>query len=150
MREETTAEKVYDFIKKVDSMFPIPLSNKQNLRIFSEKLFTKGTLCVATDNEKIVSMVGGYTENIIDNKAYISIVATLDGYKGKGFAKKLIMEFISICKEKNIDAVHLYTVYSNTAAVNMYKSIGFSEWKIKNELRKEDLHLIYYVGGNNQ
>lgn len=148
MDNNVTFEEVYDFLNKVDTSFPIPLSEKQDLKTFSEKLITKGTLCAATDAGKIVSMVGGYTENIIDNKAYISIVATLDEYAGRGFAKKLIKEFICICKDKKIEAVHLYAVPSNLVAVNMYKSIGFSEWNREDEPRKEDLHLIYHIGGN--
>ncbi|MBO5505642.1 MAG: GNAT family N-acetyltransferase [Clostridia bacterium] len=148
MREKIKVEKVYDFLKKVDSNFPVPLSKRQDLKFLSEKLTDKGTLCIATDDGNIVSMVGGYTENIIDNKAYISVVATLKEYSGKGFAKRLVREFIEVCKEKNIDAAHLYTVHNNTVAVNMYKSLGFLEWKIKDETRKEDLHLIYYIGGD--
>lgn len=150
MRDKVSSEKVYDFLKKVDMSFPVPLSQKQDLMVLAEKLCVKGTLCVVTDNGEIVSMVGGYTENIIDNKAYISVVATLKEYGGKGYAKKLVKEFTDICKEKNIDAVHLYTVHNNTFAVNMYKSIGFTEWKIDDEPRKDDLHLIYHIGGNNQ
>ncbi len=147
MINNVTFEEVYDFLNKVDKLFPTPLSEKQDLKTFSKKLISKGTLCVASDEGKIVSMVGGYTENIIDNKAYISVVATLEEYTGRGFAKKLIKEFICMCKDKKIEAVHLYAVPSNLVAVNMYKSIGFSEWDRDEEHRKEDLHLIYRIGG---
>ena len=83
------------------------------------------------------------------NDEFINIwYSFLKEYSGKGFAKRLVREFIEVCKEKNIDAVHLYTVHNNTVAVNMYKSMGFLEWKIKDETRKEDLHLIYYIGGD--
>ena len=59
----------------------------------------------------------------------------------------IINKYYLLCKDKNIDAVHLYTVHSNTIAVNMYKSIGFIEWETDNEARKDDMHLIYYIGG---
>lgn len=148
MRNIATKEEVYHFLKKVDCLFPIPLSEKQDLKILSEKLFEKGTIRVAMDDGKIISMVAGYTENMIDNRAYISVVATLEEYAGKGIAKKLIKEFIDVCKNKKIDAVHLYAVPSNVIAVNMYKNLGFVEWKLNDEPRKEDLHFIYYIGGN--
>lgn len=150
MINKFNANSICEFLNKVDTLFPTPLSKKQDLKFLSEKLFTKGTLCTETDGEKLVSLVGGYTENIIDNKAYISVVATLEDYAGKGIATKLVKEFIDICREKKIKAVHLYTSQTNFPAIRMYEKIGFIEWKIDNEPRKEDLHLIYYTGENKE
>lgn len=45
---------------------------------------------------------------------------------------------------KEVDAVHLYTVARNAVAVSMYKKLGFMEYDAQNELRPNDLHLIYY------
>lgn len=145
---DDSAQKILEFLKAVDKDFPIPLSEKQDLEALAKKFCEKATLCTKEENGEIVALVAGYTENLESNKAYISVVGTLEKARGKGYAKALVREFIDICKEKNIDAVHLYTVHANTAAVNMYKSIGFVEWKMENEPRKDDLHLIYYLGEN--
>ena len=146
MDKTIAIQELYEFLEKVDKLFPVPLSEKQNLKLLSEKFCTKGTLCTVIENKKLVSLVAGYTENIIDNMAYISVVATLPEYAGNGYAKKLVKKFIDKCRDNKIDAVHLYTVPSNVVAVNMYKSVGFEEWKAKDEQRKDDLHLIYYIG----
>lgn len=139
------AEKIEDFLTKVDKSFPVPLSKKQNLSEFAIKLNEKATLCTKEENGEIVSMVAGYTENLSDNIAYISVVATLEGSRCKGYSKALVKEFIEICIKKSIDAVHLYTVATNISAVNLYKKLGFKEYVMENEPRPDDLHLIYYI-----
>lgn len=137
-------EEIERFLKEVDKTFPVPLSKKQNLSEYAKKLYEKATLCIEIFNGKIVSMVAGYTENLENNMAYIAIVTTAKDARGKGFAKKLLVEFMDICFAKGLDSVHLYTVVENTMAVNMYKKLGFSEYSAQNELRPNDLHLIYY------
>lgn len=134
------------FLREVDCTFPIPLSQKQDLHEFAQKLHEKATICAECDGEKIVSMVAGYTEDIIDNTAYISVVSTSTAAQGKGLATNLVKEFIGICAHKNIAAVHLYTDRTNTAAIAMYQKIGFVEWRPIEEKRPDDVHLIYYIG----
>lgn len=136
---------IEEFLKKVDKSFPTPLSQKQNLSEFALKLCEKATICEKREDGKIVAIVAGYTENIVDNIAYISVVATTESARGKGYSKELIKEFFEICKIKKIKAVHLYTARTNIIAINMYHKIGFVELIVENEPRKNDLHLIYYI-----
>lgn len=136
---------VEDFLKSVEALFPTPLSQRQNLSNYAQKLVDKATLCVSVDKERIVSMVAGYTDNLEKNMAYIALVATLPEFKGKGLATSLIRQFIDICISKSVTAIHLYTDRSNFAAINMYKKLGFEEWLLKDEPRPNDLHFIYYL-----
>ena len=43
--------------------------------------------------------------------------------------------------------MQVYTVSRNEIAVKMYREIGFDEYIIEAETRKQDLHLIYYLDG---
>ena len=133
------------FLKKADKSFPVPLSKKQNLTEYAEKLYRNATLCTRMLDGRVVSMVAGYTQNTENNMAYIAVVATLDEARGKGYAKTLMCEFLDICRMKKLNAVHLYTVAGNTAAVKMYEGLGFVEYKLPNEPRANDLHLIFYL-----
>lgn len=133
------------FLNKVDKTFPVALSDKQDLHVFAHKLADKATLCVEYSNDEIVSMVAGYTDNLPDDKAYISVVATAPEGRGRGLASGLVKEFISVCKDKNINAVHLYTDSSNTGAIRMYEKIGFVPYIVQDEIRPDDVHLIYYI-----
>ena len=73
------------------------------------------------------------------------MVATADGYQGRGYAKKLVKQFLEAASDAQLDAVHLYAVSTNTKAVSMYEKLGFEEWKLSDEPRPDDLHLIYYL-----
>lgn len=39
-------------------------------------------------------------------------------------------------------AIHLYADKENESALSMYKKLGFVDWKVTNEIRPEDKHLI--------
>ena len=140
-----TVDKIDKFLNAVDGDFPVPLSEKQDLHQLAAKLAEKGTVCFAQENGEICSMVLGYTENVIGNMGYISIVATIPLAKGKGYASRLVREFVEKAREKGLSAVHLYAVKDNIPAVRMYKKLGFTEYKFENEPRPDDLHLIYYI-----
>lgn len=134
-----------NFLIAVDKSFPTPLSEKQDLDMLAEKFIQKATLCYAEDQNAITALVAGYTENVTDNMAYISVVATLEASRGKGLASGLICEFVAIARDKGLDGVHLYAVRSNIAAVKMYHKLGFTEWNCVDEVRPHDLHLIYRI-----
>lgn len=147
MEEKIESKKIENFLYEVDGSFPIPLSQKQTLSVFAQKLCMKATLCTEIVDDKIVAAVAGYTDNVLEKRGYISLVATIPEYQGKGLASKLLKQFLKIARGKNLDAVHLYTVPANTAAVEMYKKLGFVKWQIPDEQRPNDLHLIYYLDG---
>lgn len=138
------------FLREVDRDFPVPLSQKQELSAFARKLLEKATLCEICRDGEIQSLVAGYTENLTEGKAYISLVATLAKARGKGYAQQLIGQFLQICREKRIPAVHLYTVPANTAAVNLYRKLGFEAYIIDGEPRPGDAHLIIYLNKENK
>ena len=141
-----TVSDLYKFLVKVNNLFPTHLSNKTNLNDFAIKLYNKTTLCVAlSKNNEILSLVAGYTENLVNNMAYISVVATLPQACGQELATKQIQNFFKICKSKKIPAVHLYTSPNNFKAINLYKKLGFIKLEAENETRPLDLHLIRYI-----
>ncbi len=140
-------EQIHSFLSTVDGCFPTPLSKKQNLLEFAKKLKNYATICAVDKQDEILAMVAGYTENLTDNTAYISVVATLPEARGKGYAQKLITQFLDICHTKNIGAAHLYTDKSNAGAIALYKKLGFVAYNADNEPRPEDVHLIYFLNG---
>lgn len=133
------------FLEQVDQTFPVPLSKKHDLHEFAAKLLQNATICAEVENGRIISAVAGYTERLVENMAYISIVATVPEARGRGLAVKLIREFIGICVSKQIPAIHLYAVPENTAAVRMYRKMGFVNLEIPNEPRPDDLHMVFII-----
>lgn len=143
--ENIDKKELFTFLNSIDGLFPVPLSNKVDLQQYAEKLLEKGQLCIERRNGEIVGLVAGYTENLTDNMAYISLVGTSEKAQNQGIATKLIKEFCDECRKKNIERVHLYTDIRNSNAIYLYEKIGFKKLIISNEPRKEDLHLVMEI-----
>ncbi len=133
------------FLQKVDCSFPIPLSQKQELGAFARKLCEKATICTVMENEKIVAMAAGYIENVVDQMGYISVVATVQEAQGKGYASRVISDFLLRARDQGLKAVHLYTSPTNKIALRMYERLGFERYDLENEPRPYDVHLLYRI-----
>ena len=144
MEQTDLIQKYYNFLKKADHTFPVPLSQKQDLLSYAHKLQERATICAFWENDEIISMVAGYTDNLEHGLAYIAIAATLECGRGRGLASMMLQEFLNICKDKGVNAVHLYTTPSNKAALHLYQKLGFLPWNPSDEPRPKDTHLILY------
>lgn len=145
MTRSYSVEQLCEFLLQVDRSFPVPLSEKQDLKSYARKLQEKATVCAFCENGKLLSMVAGYTDDLTDNLAYVAVVATLESARGRGLASAMMKDFLSVCAHKKVRAVHLYAVPTNMGAMKMYRKLGFGLWEMEGEPRPEDAHLIYYL-----
>lgn len=129
---------IIQFLEEVDKNFLVPLSERQNLDVLANKLFENGSIFARHEDDRMIAMVAGYI-NSFNGIAYISVVATLPSWQGRGIATELIKEFIEEASRKGMKAVHLYT---NKNVEPMYRKIGFVSFYDKEEKRPEDVHLI--------
>lgn len=113
------------FLQKVDSLFPIKLSDKTDLTTLSEKIISLGTYFSISDNKNIVGLITGYNNDEENHKAYISVLAVLPEYQGKGYASELLSKFTKDCQKKKINRIELYTHKTNENAIKLYKKNGF-------------------------
>lgn len=143
-KTKVTFKQIEYFLRKVDKTFLIPLSDKTDLSGYALKLEKYATICaVRDDNGKILSMCAGYTDRVIDEMGYITLVATLQEVQRHHYGKKLIKEFLEIAGKRSLRAVHVYTARTNRPAMEMYEALGFQRWFPDNETRSEDMHFIY-------
>ena len=145
MEVKITYEKLLAFLLEADETFPVPLSQKQDLKAFAQKLMDRATLCAIWEDNRIVSLVAGYTENVQNNMGYMSIAATLPAARGKGYAAALVRSFLEKAGEKKLDGVHLYAVHENLPAMRMYEKLGFVPYQVAEEPRPNDAHLVYWL-----
>lgn len=138
--DKLNKENLFFFLKTVDRDFPVNLSDKVDLKQYTDKLLKKATICYKENNSIITGVVAGYTDNLENGIAYIALVGVIDSERKKGIANNLICDFITICKKKSIKGVHVYTDKTNSKAIAMYKGLGFDYMKIKDEPRPDDVH----------
>lgn len=145
IENEIEYNSILDFLKVIDKLLPVPLSERVSLEDFAEKILSKATICAEVIDGEIISLLAGYTENLENNIAYITIVGTLPKGQRKGYSKKLIKRFIQIADSKGIKAVHLHTDKHNNGAISLYKHLGFENYVVENEQKPNDCHLIYWI-----
>ena len=115
------------FLKKSDSLFPIPLSHKQDLEVLSDKLLTSGVVVAAYHKDQLVGVACGYANNMENKTAYLSVLCVSLEFQGKSIAQNLVHMFIAECKKSGMKELFLYTHTTNKRAIALYKKLGFEE-----------------------
>ena len=138
-------QELYKFLKKVERLFPVPLSEREQLIMLASKFEKYGTVSYVRENGKIIAICAGYTNDQEQRLGYISVVASLPEYTNKGYGKVAVQGFIEKAKNAGMKAIHLYADKENKAALNMYGKLGFVDWIIPDERRPEDKHLIRWI-----
>ncbi len=144
-KKDIDENRILDFLKKVDLSFPVPLSEKTSLTDYAKKIYENGVLCTYVENDEIVAMVAGYLDKIRNGIGYITLVATLPEYQGRGLAHKIIRRFQEEAETMGIRGVHLYAVRNNRNAIRMYNGLGFEELCLESEARPKDAHLMHWI-----
>ncbi len=124
----------------IDKTFPIPLSAKTDLAELAAKFIDKGYVYLAIEYENLVGMVGFYANDNETHKAYISVVGVLENYQGQGIGKRIVLDSLTICKEKGMTSCILYTHKTNIGAIAMYEKLGFIAEEDKN--RPHDIKFV--------
>ena len=141
-KKEIEKERFFDFIKKINYDFPIPVSEKVDLNEYCEKLWEKAELVAEVQDEEIRGLVAGYMNDLENGSAYISLVGVSRDFRNQGLGKKLVHQFVLLCREKQIRSVNLYTHKTNQAAIKMYEGLGFEIDSEGNQNRMDDIHFI--------
>lgn len=79
---------------------------------------------VATEEETVLGYIGSQT--VLDSSDVMNIAVHPD-HRKKGVGEKLVLELVHYLKEKDIKSLLLEVRVSNTAAINLYKKLGFQE-----------------------
>lgn len=129
-------KQLLDFMSRADRLFPVPLSQKQNLDQLCEKLLSYGVVIGGYEGNDIVGIICGYMNDTKERKAYISVLCVLTEYQGNSIARKLIELFINDCVVANMKSIFLYTHKTNIPAQKLYEKMGFRKSEDKN--RQDD------------
>ena len=85
-------------------------------------------LVTLKDDDKLIGYFDIY---YMFENADIGTIAIDKKYQGQGHGKKLLKELIRRCIEKEVEFLHLEVRVDNLKAINLYKSFGFEELRIR-------------------
>lgn len=118
---------LWDFLGKVDALFPIPLSHKQDIETLCDKLLDLGVVISAYNNLELAGVICGYINDTENKTAYLSVLCVSPEFQGQGIAKHLVEEFMRESKIQGMEEMFLYTRSTNERAIGLYKKLGFKE-----------------------
>ncbi len=101
---------------------------------WNEKMFKEETqgrfshYYVAEVDDKAIGYMGMWS---LSGEGHITNVAIARAHRNKGYAKALISHFIEIAKKEQLEFLTLEVRESNTPAISLYKSFGFTQVGIR-------------------
>lgn len=79
-----------------------------------------------SDGEQLIGMASMALYKVISGyKGMVEDVVVDNAYRGKGIGRKLMEKLLAAGKEKDLDEILLFSGHHRTAAINLYKSLGF-------------------------
>lgn len=117
---------------KEGSLGKYTVGNEKTNNMMGKVLDNNGKLLVAKELDQITGWVlfGSQKDSITDKYlGFIYEIYILEDYRKKGYAKKLLEECTKDIKNQGLHEVSL-VVYSGNKAIELYKQLGFTEYKI--------------------
>lgn len=106
-----------------------------------EKPYTRDDyVFLLSDNPHIIAkkltvnetLIGYGVIQFLYNSANLLTIGIKQDYQSRGYGRKLLLELIEAMKKREVNEIFLEVRVSNQRAINLYKSLGFKE----NRLRK--------------
>jgi ribosomal protein S18 acetylase RimI-like enzyme len=93
---------------------------------YSKKVLKLAKCLVILENNQINGIVIIYTNDSINKKSYIPILAVKKESQGKGYSKKLMGKAIEKARLEGMKEVIVKTWSENKIAIKIYERLGFS------------------------
>ncbi len=107
-----------------DYQITLSMSEEKLLRTLKKNGYLPTSSVGLFDENKLVGFV---LNGVRDNYCYDSGTAIIPSYRGNGYAHILLEKTLSLLTDQDIHTWVLEVLTNNTKAINLYKSIGFTQ-----------------------
>lgn len=126
MKKVREPSEILNILNEFDTVFSPPLSrDRQDFAQYAKKLAHQATTYTAENNRKRVGFITFYCADVNAEAAFISLLAVLPDYKGKGIAQDLLNKCVEEAKETGKKAITLEVETANEQAIRFYQKNGF-------------------------
>jgi len=122
-------EMIYNLIKRVyDEFVALDYSEEGNNFFYdwikpsniTKRQINQKNIIIATIDSEIIGMI-----EVRENR-YISLLFVEKNYHGQGIAKKLFLELLKLCKQRN-PGIDKFYVHASPFSIPVYRKLGFVE-----------------------
>ena len=132
---KASALEIYAHLERCSHLFTPPLNTYVDLNDYCKKLKSFASNFEIWENDKLVSLIAVYMNNLDSKTAFISNVSVEEKFQGLGLASKLLKNVIEESIQKGFEKIMLQVRPNNKNAIELYKKFGF-------ELSKTDIDFI--------
>jgi len=123
--EEADIEKLIIFLNKINTAFPVHLSEKIQIDEYARKVLRLGLVIKMEQNNEIIGVITGYVNDKVTQAGYISVLGVSEHHRGKKIGSRLLQDFMARARTENLKKISLFTHKDNRNALNMYLNHGF-------------------------
>ncbi len=109
------------------------------------------TMLVWRHDGKVIAYAGLW---VLFERAEITTVAVSPSYQGQGYGRKLMKCLLRLAIQKGADLILLEVRPSNNKALNLYRSLGFEDLRIRKAYYQDDhedaLEMMMILGGRDE
>lgn len=125
-KSEENTQDLIKYFHLLDNSFEPPLSSYVNIEPYAEKLIRNAYVCISRDSDNnFIGLFAVYINNSVDKIAYLSSIAVMEGYKGKGYAQQILDYIICTAKSVDMKTLKLEVKKSYPRAIRFYEKNGF-------------------------
>ena len=113
------------YLEKIDAEFTPPLSSRQKLECYAQKMLDKGYVYAAFSGIKMGGLCAFYANDIKTRQAFLTLLQVDRNWRRQGVAAALCKRMFRLCEDKGMQMISLFTHMDNKTAQLFYKSQGF-------------------------
>ena len=116
---------IVSFLMSISDEFPIPLNKKVSINDYVEKVFEKGNIIIAEENNDIAGLNMFYANDSAKKQAWISLICVAEKYRRNKVGTALLQISENISLENGMDYLFLHVHKDNVGAIKTYERFGF-------------------------
>jgi ribosomal protein S18 acetylase RimI-like enzyme len=120
-----TEKEILAHLMECNNSFSPPLSERIDLKQYSQKIFKKSITFEAWRDHLLVGLIAAYFDENFGNSAFITNVSVMKGFTGLGIASELLNKCIGYARKKHFREIELEVNKDNDHAINLYRKFDF-------------------------
>ena len=122
----TDEARLLRFLEKIDTLLPVPLSARVDIKKFARVNLERGYVLGIEDEEgELVCAAIFYYHFRAETAAYLDLMATVSDYSGRGYATAVMDAMEDKAKRDGMTEFHLHTNAANSKALSLYGKRGY-------------------------
>lgn len=122
---QSNVKKMIDVVTLLNNEYPIPLTEKIDIKKYVEKVFTMGNILIAERESEILGFVTFYSNNFEMREGAFSLLGILPSYRRFGIANLLFQESFKIMRSQGMLTAYSFTHKENIKGLSFHLNLGF-------------------------